>query len=105
MGLGLFAGLVCDRLKAPPSQALGCGTGHRHHALRQRDAALHDRRNHAALTGAAAQSLLACALRFVAEAHPGLIAMADRPHLAAHAAACEALPVFQEIRQPFAAPA
>jgi hypothetical protein len=31
--------------------------------------------------------------------------MADHPHLAAHAAACEALPVFQEIRQPFAAPA
>lgn len=48
---------------------------------------------------------LACALRFVAEAHPGLIDSADHPRLAAHAAAAEALEVFQRIRQPFIAPA
>ena len=48
---------------------------------------------------------LACALRFAVEAHPGLIDMADYPALAAHAARAEALAVFAEISQPFAAPA
>jgi glutathione S-transferase len=48
---------------------------------------------------------VACALRFVAEAHPGLMSMADYPALAAHAARLEALPAFQAIRQPFIAPA
>lgn len=48
---------------------------------------------------------VACALRFVAEAHPGLIAAADHPALAAHAAQAEALAVFAEISQPFIAPA
>lgn len=47
---------------------------------------------------------LACALRFVAEAHPGLIDMAAHPRLAEHAAQAEALAVFQHIRQPFVAP-
>lgn len=47
---------------------------------------------------------LACALRFVAEAHHGLIDIADHPRLAAHAAQAEALAVFQEICQPFTAP-
>jgi glutathione S-transferase len=47
----------------------------------------------------------AAALRFVAEAHPGLVSMADYPALAAHAARCEALPVFKSVSQPFIAPA
>jgi hypothetical protein len=39
------------------------------------------------------------------EAHPGFVAMAGYPALSAHAARLEALPVFQEISQPFIAPA
>lgn len=48
---------------------------------------------------------LACAMRFVAEAHPGLIDGAGHPRLAAHARQAEALDVFRRIRQPFVAPA
>lgn len=48
---------------------------------------------------------VACAWRHVSEAHPGLIDPAAWPALAAHAAAMEAMPVFQEISQPFIAPA
>jgi glutathione S-transferase len=48
---------------------------------------------------------VACAMRFLGEAHPGLVAMADYPSLAAHAARLEAMPVFQEISQPFIPPA
>lgn len=48
---------------------------------------------------------VACALRFLAEAHPGLIDMADYPALAAHAAKAEALAEFQAVKQPFVAPA
>ncbi len=48
---------------------------------------------------------LACALRFIREAHPGLIPDGALPHLAADAAALEALPVFQEIVLPFDPPA
>ena len=45
------------------------------------------------------------ALRFLGEAHPGLVAMAQYPRLAAHTARLEALPVFRKIVQPFNAPA
>ena len=45
-----------------------------------------------------------CALRFVGDAHPGTIAMAGYPALAAHAARCEALPVFKSVSQPFIPP-
>ncbi|MEJ0016927.1 MAG: glutathione S-transferase family protein [Acetobacteraceae bacterium] len=48
---------------------------------------------------------VACALRFAREAHPGLIDDRRWPALAAHAAQCEALPVFGEIVQPFLPPA
>lgn len=48
---------------------------------------------------------VACAWRFATEAHPGLIAPADYPRLAAHAAKAEALEVFQHIQQAFVAPA
>jgi glutathione S-transferase len=42
---------------------------------------------------------VACALRFVREAHPGVFDEARYPALTAHAAHCEALPPFQEIVQ------
>lgn len=48
---------------------------------------------------------VAVALRFLSEAHPGLVAWADYPALAAHAARLEATPAFVEIAQPFVAPA
>jgi glutathione S-transferase len=48
---------------------------------------------------------VAAALRFIAEAHPGLVSMGDFPALGAHAARLEALPAFQVISQPFIAPA
>ncbi|HMK80945.1 MAG TPA: glutathione S-transferase family protein [Xanthobacteraceae bacterium] len=48
---------------------------------------------------------VAAALRFIGDAHPGVVAMADFPALAAHAQRCEALPVFQAIQQKFIPPA
>jgi glutathione S-transferase len=50
-----------------------------------------------------ADIMVACALRFIGEGHPALFD-ARYPALAAHAARCEALPVFQEIVQPLAPP-
>jgi glutathione S-transferase len=47
---------------------------------------------------------VACALRFTRDAHPGLFNEKLWPSLAAHAAACEALPAFQEIAQTFLPP-
>lgn len=47
---------------------------------------------------------VAVALRFIREAHPGLVGDRDIPALAAHAAALETLPVFGEIAQPFIPP-
>lgn len=47
---------------------------------------------------------VAVVLRFIAEAHPGLVSMADSPALRAHADRLEALPAFQAIIQPFVAP-
>jgi glutathione S-transferase len=43
---------------------------------------------------------LGCALRFTREAHPALLEAAIGPALEAHAARCEALPVFQAVVQP-----
>lgn len=48
---------------------------------------------------------VAVALRFLAEAHPGLVDMASYPALAAHAAKLEAMPAFRQISQPFIPPA
>ena len=48
---------------------------------------------------------VAAALRFIVDAHPGVVSMADYPALSAHAARCEALPVFQAISQQFIPPA
>jgi len=45
---------------------------------------------------------VACVLRFLGDAHPGMFDLSEGwPLLAAHAARCEAMPVFQEIQQPF----
>ncbi|CCV05468.1 conserved hypothetical protein [Mesorhizobium metallidurans STM 2683] len=48
---------------------------------------------------------VAAVLRFIGEAHPGLVSLADFPALDAHAMRMEALPVFQAISQPFIPPA
>jgi glutathione S-transferase len=48
---------------------------------------------------------VACAMRHANDAHPGFIPMDDFPALQAHCAKLEAMPVFQEISQPFVAPA
>jgi glutathione S-transferase len=53
------------------------------------------------LTLSHADIAVACALRFLQEAHPGAFDLAQFPNLAAHAARCEALPVFRKIAQPF----
>lgn len=47
---------------------------------------------------------VAAALRFIADAHAGLVDVAAYPALAAHTAKLEALPVFKEISQPFIPP-
>ena len=52
-----------------------------------------------------ADIIVGCVLRFVGEAHPEVLDPARRPALAAQAQACEALPDFQAVVQPFAAPA
>ncbi len=48
---------------------------------------------------------VAAALRFLGEAHAGLLPMAQLPALAAHAARLEAMPVFQSVAQAFIPPA
>lgn len=47
---------------------------------------------------------IGCALRFIAEAHAGLIDFATCPALADYTAALERLPEFQQISQPFLPP-
>ena len=47
---------------------------------------------------------LACVLRFTGDAHPQLFDATRYPALGAHAARCEALPVFAEIAQPLIPP-
>jgi glutathione S-transferase len=44
---------------------------------------------------------VACALRFLLEAHAGAFDWGAFPALAAHARRCEGLPVFEKISQPF----
>ncbi len=50
-----------------------------------------------------ADIMAACALRFAREAHLDVVDLSRWPSLEAHSAACEALPVFQAIQQPFTA--
>ncbi|OYW82569.1 MAG: glutathione S-transferase [Asticcacaulis sp. 32-58-5] len=47
---------------------------------------------------------VACALRFIAEAHDSLLDFSACPALARHHHACEALPVFQAVAQTFNPP-
>jgi glutathione S-transferase len=47
---------------------------------------------------------VAVVMRFLREVHPGVLDAATYPALAAHAERAEALPVFQQISQPFDAP-
>jgi glutathione S-transferase len=51
-----------------------------------------------------ADTTVACALRFVCDAHPGIFDAERWPALASHLATCEGLAVFQEIAQPFTPP-
>ena len=51
-----------------------------------------------------ADIMVACALRFIGEAHPALFDARAIRRSSAHAARCEALPPFQEIVQPLAPP-
>jgi glutathione S-transferase len=51
-----------------------------------------------------ADIVVATVIRHLNDAHPGLIDMADYPALRAHSERMEALPVFQEISQPFIPP-
>ena len=46
-----------------------------------------------------------CMLRHVTESLPSLVDLSTRPALAAHSAACEAMPVFKAHSQPFIPPA
>jgi len=48
---------------------------------------------------------VACAMRYLGEAHPGLVSQGGWPALAAHAHRCEALEAFKAIFQAFLPPA
>ncbi len=48
-----------------------------------------------------ADIMLGCLLRFIGDALPEQFDLAAYPALAAHSAACEALPAFQAVQQPF----
>jgi glutathione S-transferase len=55
-------------------------------------------------TAGHADIAVACSLRFLREAHPAFFNASAWPALSAHAARCEALPVFHKIVQPFIPP-
>jgi glutathione S-transferase len=84
------------RCRAQISAALAALEADR--AARKSDYWFGDRIGHADIA-------VAAALRFIAESHAGLGAMAQFPALAAHAARLEALPAFRTISQPFIPPA
>jgi glutathione S-transferase len=48
---------------------------------------------------------VACVLRHLTDAHPSIVLEERWPNLEAHSVRCEAIDVFQEIAQPFIAPA
>lgn len=68
------------------------------HASRRSEFWFGDRLGHADIA-------VAVVIRFLGEAHPGLVSLTPYPQLAALAAKLEALPVFQQIQQPFIPPA
>lgn len=51
-----------------------------------------------------ADAAVACAIRFLHEAHAGIAAAGSRPFLTAHSERCEALAAFHSVVQPFAPP-
>ncbi len=51
-----------------------------------------------------ADIVVATMLRFINEAHAGLVSMSDYPALSAHSAKLEALPAFQAVQQAFIPP-
>jgi glutathione S-transferase len=67
-------------------------------APRRSDYWFGDRIGHADIT-------VACVLRHMNDAHPGLVSMKDHPALKAHCERLEAMPVFQTISQTFIPPA
>ena len=73
---GALAALEADRASRPGPWWFGARIGH-------------------------ADIVVACVLRFLGEAHPDVFRPRDWTALAAHAAACEALPEFQAVVQPF----
>jgi glutathione S-transferase len=85
-----------DRCRIQISGVLGALEPDR--AARKTDYWFGDRIGHADVA-------VASALRFIPEAHPGVISLADYPALAAHSKRCEALPVFRAIQQKFIPPA
>jgi glutathione S-transferase len=85
-----------DRCRAQISAALAVLEADR--AGRAGDYWFGDRIGHADIA-------VAAAIRFFADAHPGLLPLAQFPTLTAHAARLESLPVFQKIAQPFIPPA
>jgi glutathione S-transferase len=77
---GVLAALQADRAGRPGAYWFGDRIGH-------------------------ADIAVAVALRFLSEAHPGLVTLSAYPALAAHAQRLEALPAFERIAQPFIPPA
>jgi glutathione S-transferase len=77
---GALAVLEADRMKRPGDYWFGDRIGH-------------------------ADIAVAAVLRHLGESLPGFVRMADYPALKAHCERLEALPVFQQISQPFIAPA
>jgi len=76
---GAFGALESDRAGRPSEYWFGADIGH-------------------------ADIMVATALRFIGDVHPGLMPLAGYPALKAHAERMEALSVFQLISQPFIAP-
>ena len=85
-----------DRCRAQIGAALGALDNDR--AARRGEYWFGDRIGHADIA-------VATALRFIAEAHAGVIAIEEFPALKAHAAKLEAMPAFQAIAQRFIPPA
>jgi glutathione S-transferase len=77
---GALGALEADRARRPSRFWFGDGLGH-------------------------ADIAVACAIRFLREAHPEIYAPERWPSLIAHAKACEALPALQAVVQPFTPPA
>ena len=81
------SGQIAGALAALESEATGCSG----------DFLFEERLTHADIA-------VAAACRFISEAHPRLVALADFPRLADHCTRLEVSEVFQEVSQPFIPP-